>query len=173
MPKHPAPEKHVHYGPKRYREPECFFRGGGTILKPNHITHYEYPCPLHYSVAALYLQAPMKAAQRSRPQGRGDFGTEDAIFLTITHAHSAAPTSAEFQTLLVEESVRDKGSANPLGRVMARITNYPGNTVLQSGKFKKRDEEFVYIVKRTSKIPLGGSDVGRFGEEEEVSYYQM
>jgi hypothetical protein len=169
MAKHPAPEKHVHYGLNQYREPEFFFRGGGTVLKPNHITRYEYPCPLHYSVPALYLQAPINAAQRSRPQGRGDFGPNGAIFLTITHAHSAAPTHTEFQTELAAESVRDGESANPLGMAMARITDFPGNTLLQSGKFRKRNEGYVYVVKRTSSIPLqGGSEKEAFGREEEV-----
>ena len=144
-------------------EPKHFFRGGGSILKPNHITRYEYPCPLQYPVAALRLQHPINPSQRSRPQGRGDFGPSGSIFLTITHAHSAAPTQAH----LTADSTHDKSSANPLGRAMARITQYPGNTLLQSGKFKKR-EGLVYVVKRTTNIPLGGEDKGKFGKEEEV-----
>jgi hypothetical protein len=105
------------------------------------------------SISALYLLAPKNASQRSHSQGCRDFRSDGAIFLTITHAHSAAPTAADLQSLLAEEIMRDRASANPLGRAMARITNYPGNTVLQSGKNRKRDEGFVYIVKRTSRIP--------------------
>jgi hypothetical protein len=151
----------------KHPEPDFFFRGGGSVLKPNHITRYEYPCPLHYPVTALRYQLPINSSQRSRPQGRGDFGPDGSIFLTITHSYSAAPTQPEFQTKLASESGRDKESANPLGRAMARITQYPGNTLLQSGKFKKRDG-LVYIVKRTTSIPLGGVDDGKFGKEEEV-----
>jgi hypothetical protein len=51
---------------------------------------------------------------------------------------------------------------------MARISQYVGNTVLESGKFQlRRGEEMVYVVKRTSVVVLGGADKGKFGKEVE------
>ncbi|KAI8934658.1 hypothetical protein NX059_008349 [Plenodomus lindquistii] len=149
------------------QDPTLFFHSGSSTLKPNHITRYEYPHPLHHGIAALYLQAPLNASTRSRPQGRGTFGPNGATFLTITrsmlHLHSA--------TELTSQSAHDKASANPLGRAMARVTKYPGNTVLQSGKFRKR-RGFVYVVKRITSIPIEAAK-GEGGYMREEAVYEI
>ncbi|KAF2847775.1 hypothetical protein T440DRAFT_188282 [Plenodomus tracheiphilus IPT5] len=145
------------------------FHGGSNTLKSNHITRYEYPWPLHHGIQALYLQPPSNASTRPRPQGRGDFGPNGAIFLTISRATQHATSEAE----LVLETANDNSSTNPLGRAMARVTWYPGNTLLQSGKFKKK-EGFVYVIQRTTRIPVRNivdGDVGVRGfAREEVVY---
>ncbi|KAH9875199.1 hypothetical protein J1614_004689 [Plenodomus biglobosus] len=138
-----------------------YLHGGASVLKPNHITRYEYPNPLHYGIEALYIQSPTDAATRSRPQGRGDFGPHGAVFLTISRSTCALSTDIE----LISETANDKSSTNPLGRAMARVTRYPGNTLLQSGKFKTK-EGFVYVIKRTTSIPLNGVDGRSFAREE-------
>lgn len=134
-------------------------------MKPNHITRYEYPCPLHYGIQALYIQPPINAAQRSRPQGRGDFGPNGAVFLTITRSTRQASTQADFEQQLASKTQHDKSSSNALGKAMARVTRFQGNTLLQSGKFKKQ-QGFVYVIQRTTSIPLGGIGSGAFGKEE-------
>ena len=47
---------------------------------------------------------------------------------------------------------------------MARITKYPGNTLLQSGKFATK-RGLMYIVKRTTSISVSG---GSFVREEDI-----
>jgi hypothetical protein len=129
---------------------DIFFRGGASLLKPNHVTRYEYPCLLHFPLASLRLQLPSNASKRSRPQGqsRADFGVDGTTFLTVTRAyHDAASfshTSARGQAL-------DMQSSNPLGRAVARVTKYPGNTLLQSGKFAT-PQGLVYVVKRVTSV---------------------
>jgi hypothetical protein len=49
---------------------DLFFRGGGNVLKPNHIARYEYPCPLHLPRSSLRLQIPTDASRRSRPKAK-------------------------------------------------------------------------------------------------------
>lgn len=162
MAKNQADTKKVHF-----QDAELFFRGGGSVLKPNHITRYIYPSLCGYPKECLRLQLPANSAKRSRPQGANSWGEDGHTFLTITKALKPAPTEAQFAQWSTVESAKDTQSKNPLGRAMARVTKYAGNTVLESGKFAlKRGEPLVYIVKRKTVIPLGGSDTGRFGREE-------
>ncbi|CAO2651123.1 Nn.00g094200.m01.CDS01 [Neocucurbitaria sp. VM-36] len=150
------------------QESELFFRGGASVLKPNHITRYIYPSLCSYPKACLRLQPPTNSNKRSRPQGANSWGEDGHTFLTITRALKAAPTKVQFTQWSKVESAKDLQSKNPLGRAMARITKYAGNTVLESGKFaQKKGQPLVYVIKRTTVIPLGGSDEGKFGREEE------
>lgn len=50
---------------------------------------------------------------------------------------------------------------------MRRVTGYQGNTLLQAGKFKLQGR-LVYIVKRTTMLPLGGGDEGMYRKDEET-----
>jgi hypothetical protein len=143
-------------------DPSLFFRGGASLLKPNHITRYEYPCKLDLPLSSLRLQTPINASKRSRPQGRGDFGIDGSTFLTITRAFSDAPTKSDFDTLARENKIEK--DLNALGRAMARVTKYAGNTLLQSGKFKLKDG-MKFVIKRTTSIPLTD---GSFGREEQL-----
>ncbi|KAJ4369049.1 hypothetical protein N0V83_006132 [Neocucurbitaria cava] len=147
---------------------ELFFRGGASVLKPNHITRYIYPSLCGYPKACLRLQPPANSKKRSRPQGANSWGEDGHTFLTISKALNPAPTNAQFTQWSTTEVSKDLKSKNPLGRAMVRVTRYAGNTVLESGKFAlKKGAPLVYVVKRTTVIPLGGSDVGKFGREEE------
>ena len=139
-----------------------FFRSGASVLKPNHITRYEYPCPLKFPLSSLRLQSPVNASQRSRPQGRGDFGIDGSVFITITRAYRSG---SDFASTSARECLEDSRCKNPLGRAMARVTKYPGNTVLQSGKFKLRNGGLAYVIKHRTSVPLGH---GEFGREEQV-----
>ncbi|KAF2130744.1 hypothetical protein P153DRAFT_204239 [Dothidotthia symphoricarpi CBS 119687] len=146
------------------QDPEIFFRGGSNVLKPNHITRYQYPHPLDHGIPALRLQLPANSAKRSRPQGHGDFGIDGATFLTITRSYREPPTEADFRSWSDTETKRDAKSRNPLGRAMTRMTKYAGNTLLKSGKFAKRGG-LVYVVNRVTSIPLAGDG---FGKEEDT-----
>ncbi|KAF2829882.1 hypothetical protein CC86DRAFT_177091 [Ophiobolus disseminans] len=139
---------------------DIVFRGGASILKPNHITRYSYPCTLHLFLSRLRLQTPVNASQRSRPQGRSDFGIDGSTFLTISRAYRTAP----HRSALAIEREADSTSTNPLGRAMSRVTKSAGNTLLQSGKFQLRDG-MTYVIKRTTTIPLAD---GAFAREEDV-----
>jgi hypothetical protein len=145
----PSTRETCKYRPRSTSRARVLFpwRGQHPQTQPHHPLRVPLSSPLPRRRPPLPIS--LNPTQRSRPQGRGDFGPDGSIFLTITHSYSAAPTQPEFQMKLASETVRDKGSANPLGRAMARVTQYPGNTLLQSGKFKRR-EGFVYIVKRPS-----------------------
>lgn len=75
----------------------------------------------------------------------------------------------QFDAWVVGEKARDKSSANPLGRAMRRVSGYQGNTTLESGKFVlEKGQGLVYVVKRTTMVPLGGKDKGKFGRDEDV-----
>lgn len=148
--------------------PEFRFRGGATVLKPCHITRYCYPCLLGHPPHTLILETPHKASQRRRPQGQAAF---DPTFLTITRAPEPPISSSDFQACFTHPYVKtkDKASVNPLGRAMRRLTRYPGNTVLDVGKFRfGKGDEAVFIIKRTTVLPLGKGDKGKFGRDEEV-----
>lgn len=149
---------------------EFFFRGNGSFLSPNHVTRYIYPSPLNYPLSNLRLQPPANPTKRSRPLGRSSFGgPEGTVFLTITPAGRPAPTRAQFDAWIAGEKARDKKSENALGRAMRRVVAYQGNTLLESGKFKLRKEgPLVYVVKRTTVVPLGGTDEGRYARDEDV-----
>jgi hypothetical protein len=149
--------------PKGNATSDVFFRGGASLFKPNHVTRYEYPCLLHFPLSSLRLQLPHNASKRSRPQGqsRADFGVHGTTFLTITRAYRDA---ADFSHKSKKGQDLDMKSPNPLGRAMARVTKYPGNTVLQSGKFAT-PQGLVYVVKRVTSICAPG---GKFVHEEQV-----
>lgn len=142
------------------------FRGGASVLKPSHITRYEYTCTLHLPLSSLRLQRPVNASQCSRPQRRGDFGPDRSIFLTITRAYRDLLTKDDFVHMSSQELEVDLQHKNPLGRAMTRLTKYPGNTLLQSGKFQMQMKgEMNFVIKRITSIPLSN---GGFGKEVEV-----
>lgn len=143
---------------------ELFFRGGASLLKPNHITRYEYPCKLHLPLSSMRLQTPVNASKRSRPQGQGraDFGIEGTTFLTVTRAYRNVSTKTELEGIFDFEKEQDARSPNSLGQAMSRVTKYAGNTLLQSGKFMTK-EGLKYIIKRTTVIPT--SDKSFFRDE--------
>jgi hypothetical protein len=145
---------------------DLFFRGGSNVLKPNHITRYEYPCPLHLPRSSLCLQTPTNASRRSRPQGQGraNFSTDGTMSLTITRAYRDLPCASNLAEFSAHEKTQDKKHTNPLGCTMAHATKYPGNTLLQSEKFAMKNG-LMYIVKRTTFILLKD---GGFAREEEV-----
>lgn len=166
--KKPDPKKSHHTKQPDPQGSELFFRGGASVLKPNHITRYIYPSLCGYPKACLRLQPPANSKKRSRPQGANSWGEDGHTFLTISKALKPAPTNAQFTQWSTTEVDKDLKSKNPLGRAMARVTKYAGNTVLESGKFAlKKGAPLVYVIKRTTMIPLGGSDVSKFGREEE------
>jgi hypothetical protein len=84
--------------------------------------------------------------------------------LTITHAYRDLPSASSLAGFSAHEKTQDKKHTNPLGCTMAHVTKYPGNTLLQSGKFAMKNG-LMYIVKWTSCIPLKD---GGFAREEEV-----
>jgi hypothetical protein len=169
MSKHPTTRKDAHFTPQvQAQDTELLFRGGSSVLKPNHITRYTYPSLCGYPPGCLRLQPPSHSHQRSRPQGANSWGKDGHTFLTITRTWKPALDEAHFTAWSTVELKKDGQSANPLGRAMARISQYVGNTVLESGKFQlRRGEEMVYVVKRTSVVVLGGADKGKFGKEVE------
>jgi hypothetical protein len=137
----------------RIADSDIFFRGGASMLKPNHITRYEYPCNLQFPLSTLRIQTPVNASKRSRPQGQGraHFGIEGSTYLTVTRSYRNAPTSFEFEDICKQEKEQDTRSPNALGRALSRMTKYAGNTLLQSGKFMTK-EGLMYIIKRTTMI---------------------
>lgn len=148
---------------------EIFFRGGGSVLKPNHITRYVYPSLCGYPQEYLRLQNPVNSKRRSRPQGSLCWGTDGHTFLTITRSYRGAPSRTDFEHMSAEERKQDDDSANPLGRAMTRMTKYTGNTLLESGKFAlKKGESLVYVIKRTTSILLTGREGQHFGVEQET-----
>ncbi|KAF2655783.1 hypothetical protein K491DRAFT_778468 [Lophiostoma macrostomum CBS 122681] len=126
---------------------EFHFRGGGSVLQPNHITRYVYPTLLGYPKSALRLQMPSHAATRSRPH---DQGMCDNTFVTISPVGKPRPNKAQFQSWIVNEKERDKKCPNPVGRAMRRVTGFRGNTMLECGKFKLGPDRLVYVLKRTT-----------------------
>jgi hypothetical protein len=143
---------------------EFHFRGGGTVLQPNHITRYIYPS-LIYPSKHLLLQSPINCSRRPRPQGAGSC---DTTFCTMTHAPEHPPTNSQFQTWLAAEREKDCQSSNPVGRAMRRVTGFPGNTVLECGKFRLRGPRTVFVIERTTVLLLGGADEGTFAKEEAI-----
>jgi len=140
---------------------EFAFRGGGSVLEPNHIARYEYPRLLGYDRSELIFQTPSYAKNRSRPQGRAHW---DLTYMTITPSGRDLPTRAQFKHWLFAETENDNKSTNPLGRAMRRVTAYQGNTVLEAGKFKIGGK-LVFKIKRTTMIPLGGKDKGEYRKD--------
>jgi hypothetical protein len=145
---------------------EFFFRGGGSVLKPNYMTRYLYPSLLGYPLGCLRLELPSIPSSRSRPQGYGSWGTDGHTFLTISKSWKPALSLQLFMKWSTEELGKDEASANPLGRAMARISQYQGNTVVEAGKSQlKKGEAMCYVVVRKSAIVLeGGKECG--SEEE-------
>ncbi|KAF1997948.1 hypothetical protein P154DRAFT_578477 [Amniculicola lignicola CBS 123094] len=142
------------------------FRGGGSVLKPNHMTRYLYPCLLGYPASSFRLQIPKWSTHRRRPQGQGAF---DKTFITLTRAANPPPNLSQFKSWILAETAKDKHDENPIGRAMKRVTRYPGNTLLESGKFKLKrgDEGLFYIVKRTTSLVLGGDQQGQVAVDED------
>ena len=144
---------------------DTFFRGGGSFLKPNHITRYIYPSLCGHPATCLCLQNPVDSKKRSRPQGAFSWGVDGHAFITITRAYRDAPTTSAFEYASKRDVEQDSRSENPLGRAITQVTKYAGNTVLESGKFAlAKGEPLVYVVKRTTAIVLPSGEVGK--EEE-------
>jgi hypothetical protein len=141
---------------------DTFFRGGGSVLKPNHITRYIYPSLCGHPATSLRLQNPVDSKKRSRPQGAFSWGVDGHAFITITRSYRDEPTKSAFEHASTRDSEQDGKSANPLGRAMARVTKYAGNTLLESGKFALgKGEPLVYVVKRTTAIVPTDGEVGK------------
>jgi hypothetical protein len=151
---------------------EFHFRGGGSVLQPNHITRYIYPSLLGYPVSALRLQMPYHADKRSRPH---DQGMCDNTFITISPVGKPRPNKAQFQSWIVAEKEVDKRSANPVGRAMRRVTGFQGNTVLECGKFKlgAGDDRLVYVLKRTTVLWCQGQEQGQRTYAMDTDQYEI
>ncbi|KAL6703292.1 hypothetical protein ACN47E_009999 [Coniothyrium glycines] len=150
-----------------------FFCGGGNVLQPNHITRYIYPSLCGKPKECLRVQAPANTTRRSRPQGSGSWGDGQHNFITVSNSRKASPADSKsvWDAWSLSERVSEATSENEerLGRAMARVTKYVGNTLLESGKFQlKKGGPLVYIVKRTTKLLLAGDMDGQFGTEEEM-----
>lgn len=141
---------------------EVHSRGNGSVLKPNHITRYIYPALL-YPKHSLLLQGPFNCSQRSRPQGSGSW---DTTFVTIDRASRPLLTQGQFAQYVTANKPSDHKSRNPLDRAMRRVTAWPGNTILECGKFELQGPpRTVFVIKRTTVLML---DSRSFARDEDM-----
>jgi hypothetical protein len=124
---------------------DLFFRGGSNVLKPNHITRYEYPCPLHLPRSSLCLQTPTNASRRSRPrgQGRANFSTDGTMFLTITRAYRDLPCASNLAGFSAHEKNSRQETYEP-----TRLHHGPRDEISWQYAFAKREiryEEWVDV----------------------------
>ncbi|KAF2017309.1 hypothetical protein BU24DRAFT_490502 [Aaosphaeria arxii CBS 175.79] len=147
---------------------DFYFRGGGNIMEAHHMTRYVYPCLFDYHKSQLLMPAPRNASQRSRPQGRGQW---DNTFISISPVQSKQnrpPTLEKFKaTLSAQTRQQDCKSRNSLGRAMARISCYEGNTTLEAGKIKLKDGPY-YIIRRTTAIRLAHGETFKAARETQT-----
>lgn len=88
--------------------------------------------------------------------------------MTVTRAPKTPPTPEQFERWILNEQANDTASANPLGRAMRRVVAYPGNTLLEIGKFELRPDQLSHVIRRTTKLALGGDARGTCAEDKDT-----
>ncbi|PSN69103.1 hypothetical protein BS50DRAFT_619787 [Corynespora cassiicola Philippines] len=137
---------------------DLLFYGNASIQQPNHITRYIYPALLGYPYEYMRMQRPENPENRTRPQGPGSWGEDGHTYLTISPATLPPPASpsAHESVSAAAEREKDHEHANPLGRAMARVSRYIGNTLLETGKFELEKDVLFFCVRRTTVVLVRG-----------------